>query len=296
MTPMSLTNEELLTELKGRLRQTSDQRKALEYLRLEDEVRDLSAQLQKSEKGKSQFLSNIRNEINNPITSILGLSASVVSMSTGEKVKRMSNLIYQQAFELDFQMRNIIVAAEIEMGEINPLGSNVDVVTLIEEQVAYLRPKIEQSSVFIKLGLPEALKFNTDAYLIQIICANLLTNAIEYSGLNKMVIVEADECDGNLVIDVKDFGIGVAPEKQKMIFDRFQQADTGATKSHPGHGLGLTIVKELTEQLQGKLVLRSMPGEGTQVQVVIPALKLNQASESVSVFGNEVLFTSEVEI
>jgi len=289
------TNDQLIGELKNRLGPMIDSSQKNEFINLEEEVRRLSSFLQESERGKSQFLSNVRNEINNPLTSILGLASSITGSTTEEKVKRMSTLIYQQAFELDFQMRNIIVAAEIEMGDIQPMNSRVNIITLLEDQVSYLKPKIDSMGVTVKLQLPDLLKFRTDPYLLQTICANLLTNAIEYSGANKLVIVDVTERDEHLHLSVTDFGSGIELEKQKIIFDRFRQAETGRTKSHPGHGLGLTIVHELVELLQGTIELKSIAGKGTTIHIQIPPFLQREGSSSLSISGSELLFTEEEE-
>jgi signal transduction histidine kinase len=287
--PNIATNEELLAELKSRLEQNFSSPKAEERLKLEEDVRRLSSHLRQSERGKSQFLSNVRNEINNPLTSILGLAASIGSLIVDEKVKHMSRLIYQQAFDLDFQMRNIMVAADIEMGEINPMGSQVNVLSLIEDQMAYLRSRVNHGNVEVKLITPRLLRFRTDASLLQTICVNLIANAIEYSGANKMVIIEANEKDGELHFGVTDFGSGIDEEKQKIIFERFQQVETGLTKSHPGHGLGLTIVHELVAILGGSIKLNSSNDKGTTVKVRIPSLPAD-GNGGISAFGNELIF------
>lgn len=295
--PSQFTTDQLLDELKKRINAGTQQveEHECECLHLEEEVRRLSAQLQESEKGKSQFLSNVRNEINNPLTSILGLASIISRVSTEEKVRRMSTLIYQQAFELDFQMRNIIVASEIEMGDIKPMSSRVDVVTLIEDLVSYLKPKIESMEVGVKLNVPDHLKFDTDSYLLQTICSNLLANAIEYSGTNKKVVANVSEKDKQLQIAVTDFGNGIEAEKQKVIFQRFRQAESGLTKSHHGHGLGLTIVSELIELLNGTIELQSVAGKGTTIKIQIPPLQ-HEGSCNLSISGNELIFNEEEEL
>jgi signal transduction histidine kinase len=290
-----IMNEQLLAELQRRLDQHSDLRQEEECTRLEEEVRRLSNLLRASEHGKSQFLSNVRNEINNPLTSILGLANSISGLKVEEKVKHISRMIHQQAFELDFQMRNIIVAAEIEMGEIKPMGSRVDIVSLIEDQIGYLKSKINHAHVTVKLLAPDLLKFRTDPYLLQTICLNLFTNAIEYSGANKVVMIDVCEKGGNLHIEFVDFGAGIDFEKQKIVFERFQQVETGLTKSHPGHGLGLTIVHELVEILNGKMDLRSCPGQGTSAKIQIPPLFADDGATGISNFGNELIFSESQE-
>jgi signal transduction histidine kinase len=293
--PCHFTNKQLVDELSRRLHQDAEHRKAEELDRLEDEIRSLSIRLQNSEKGKSQFLSNVRNEINNPLTSIIGLSAAIISLTNNEKVKRMSSLVYQQAFDLDFQMRNIIVASEIEMGETKRLSTNVNIIVLLDNQIQYLKEKIEHKDVTVELYLPKELNFRTDAYALQTICLNLLANAIEYCGENKVIIVEAAQKNDQLEIEIQDFGKGMEPEIQQVVFDRFRQGESGVMKNHGGHGLGLSIVKELVNLLGGQIALQSIAKQGTSVKIILPELATAHSEVGSSAFGNELLFTKEEE-
>jgi signal transduction histidine kinase len=293
--PGHFTNQQLLDELNKRLVQDDELRTLEEFSKMEIEIRTLSLRLRESESGKSRFLSNIRNEINNPLTSIIGLASSIHSVIAEEKVKNMSSLIYKQALALDFQMRNIIIAAEIEMGEINPKPSRVNIISLVEDQVSYLKEKIDHHGAIVKLYLPSELRFYTDAYSIQIICMNLFANAIEFCESNKIVIIEAKEFNGELRLLVRDFGNGIDPEYRKKIFDRFMQGESGVTKAHGGHGLGLTIVNELVNLLGGTISLESLVGEGTTFTVTVPELTPTNGEKSFSNSGNEILFIADDE-
>jgi signal transduction histidine kinase len=285
----ALTNEELLNEIKLRFASPAEGQASRRFC--EEEIARLSAKLTSAEKAKSQFLSNVRNEVNNPLTSILGLASSIRGLTASEKVQRLSSMIYNQAFELDFQMRNIIVAAEIESGDITPLSTRVDVGGLLEDQIAYLKSKIDEKNVSVKMDVADAIKFRTDGYLLQTICLNIISNAIEYSSRNKFVCIAARESEGMLTIEVTDFGIGIQPDMQQVIFERFKQIDTGLTKSHPGHGLGLTISKELVELLGGQLNLQSPSGQGTTICIQLPAMTGETHCIGSSGFGNELLFS-----
>jgi signal transduction histidine kinase len=291
-TVSTLTNDELLNEIKLRLGPAL-QDNLNEHRLYEQQIARLSAKLSIAEKCKSQFLSNVRNEINNPLTSILGLAASIRGLSASEKVRRLSTMIYDQAFELDFQMRNIITAAEIESGELKPVCSKVDIVSLLEEQVAYLKTKIDERQVSIKLQTNDQIKFRTDAYLLQTVCLNIISNAIEYTGRGKCVMIGAELSSEKLKIEITDFGIGIDADKQDIIFERFRQGEAGLTKSHHGNGLGLTIAKELVELMGGHLCLQSSAGKGTRVRIELPQLIQENNCVGSSGFGNELMFSGE---
>src|SRR5687768_5674634 len=130
-----LTDKELLEELQNRF---SENKKSLEELStLTKQLQALNDKLKESEKIKSLFLANIRNEMNDPLTSILGLSKNIQSPdnSQWEKTRAMAALIHAEAFNLDFQLRNIFAAAELESGELELEVVQVDIYTLAKNVV-----------------------------------------------------------------------------------------------------------------------------------------------------------------
>jgi signal transduction histidine kinase len=287
------SNKQLLDELNRRLAHEIETGHA--SVRLEEEVRKLSARLQESENCKSRFLSNVRNELNNPIASIIGLAASIHGLTAEEKVKTLSGLIHKQATELDFQMRNMIIAAEIEMGEVKPCASRVNVVSVIESQISYFSHLLEENKISVVLQTPDHLRFKTDAYVLETICMNLLSNAVAFCGAKKKVVIKISEDKGNLELIVSDFGDGIDPSIQANIFQRFNQGETGLCKRHKGQGLGLSIVNELVNILGGQIMLESQRGEGTSIHINLPELAIEIDSASSSAFGNELLFTIDEE-
>lgn len=280
----SISNEQLLAELHRRLGI-----KTVECKELEKNVQSLGQQLRESEQGKSAFLSNVRNEINNPLTSIIGLAELVTKTSQDENVRKMGAWIHQQAFELDYQLRNIMIAAEIEMGEIKPIGSQINIESFLTEQIDYLKTRTEHSNVNVTLRIKsDVVIFRNDPYLLQTICVNLLANAIEYSEPGQEVIVSGWCGKETLYLQIQDFGVGIDPQNQDAVFTRFNQLDRGLTKCHHGQGLGLTIVQALTQLLGGKIKLDSEVNRGTTVTLQLPSL---QSAPAFSTHGNEWIFS-----
>jgi signal transduction histidine kinase len=267
----------------------SNENRSPEYHALENEVRSLSGKLREAEQGKSDFLSHVRNEINNPLTSVLGLAESISFISKEEKIRRLAALIHEQAFELDFQMRNIIMASEIEVGAINPMYANVDIMSLVESQIDYLRLKINSAKAVVTLQAPDSVEHPTDSYLLQSILSNLLANAIEFSGAAKKVDVKILAYGNRLIINITDFGEGISIDKQQLLFSRFKQLDSRTTKLHRGQGLGLAIVHELVNILGGTIELNSSEEKGTSITMTFltPDVDLNATSS----YGNDVIFS-----
>jgi len=289
------SDQELLDELKSRFER--NQKTLGEQAKLLKELEAVNNKLVESEKLKSQFLSNIRNEINNPLTSILGLSQAIAHGRHEEAdLKRISQLIHQEAFILDFQLRNIFVAAELESGLLSPETTRIDIMQLVNQVTNEFSHLIQKKG--IELDLSTSLlseEFYSDAEKIHLVLINLLSNGIEYSHLHGKLNLSISTDEEKLTAVIEDFGLGIRPEDQEVIFDRFKQLDAGSTKTHQGHGLGLSVTYELIEMLGGTIRLESELSKGCKFTVEFP--RLEQLENSDSTFGgNEFLFEAGDEV
>lgn len=264
-----LTDDELIKELEERF---AFNLKALEDLQeMTRKLEKMNAKLQESEALKSHFLSNIRNEINNPLTSIMGLSQQCLcSQGESERCTSIARMIYHEAFTLDFQLQNIFVAAELEAGEADPAYANVDVSTIIDRVVESQEFQISEKKMGIKADREKPLPFTTDARMVRLILMNLLGNAVEFGQDGGRINVSVQAADKVLTLVVEDNGKGIPKVDQETIFDRFRQLETGTTKSHRGHGLGLSIIRSLVEMLGGELELDSDTDKGCKVVITLP--------------------------
>lgn len=289
----NLSDEQLVEELKFRLDQS---RKSLNDLSVVNrKLVEMNHKLEASEALKSNFLSNIRNEINNPLNAIIGLASQLSSIVKKPDVSELVTMIFTEAFRLDFQLRNIFIAAELEAGESMPAIEHVDVTSVVQGVLENFRAQAADKQVAVCLSVAgaesgEPLYFPTDSQKLQVIVANLVANAIEFSGPDSEVIVVLDQADDNLRIQVQDMGIGIAEADLKRIFDRFVQLDTGPTRAHLGHGLGLSVVKSLIDLLQGEVQVSSTPGQGSLFTVILPSADYGAEGMTFAEGGNLFLF------
>lgn len=285
LTAHELMDQELVDTIRERL---ESNRQALHDLRgATRQLEMMNRKLQESESLKSHFLSNIRNEINNPLTSIMGLSRQLIAKPDAvENTALVGPMIYLEAFNLDFQLQNIFVAAELEAGEALPAYARVDVSGVIEAVLELLVHQISRKNIVVNKRFPAPLVFISDAHKLQVILKNLLSNALEYSPEGGEVEVSAELQDEDLFLAVRDAGIGIDPEHQDRVFDRFKQLESGATKSHPGHGLGLSVCKSLVELMGGSISLNSAPSCGCRVEVSFPVVteEVNVTAQDSNVF------------
>ncbi len=289
-----LDDTTLLDELRKRF---DENRIALASLRtMTQNLEGLNEKLRQSEAMKSDFLSNIRNEINNPLASILGLAKQLSEKAVDAATARsMAGVIYHEAFDLDFQLRNIFAAAELEAGEMSPGVAVVEVEALLRSQIASFGHKAAGKNVTIELDCARgedggALTFQTDPDKLQKIIANLLANAIAFNREGKGVRVRAWREGGRLLLSFADEGIGIPPEDRKKVFDRFVQKETGVRKRYKGHGLGLSITKALAELIDGTITLDSGRGGGCIFTVSLAELGTDRQVDVVSGDGNEFIF------
>ena len=275
------SDKQLLKELKNRLEQRADIQK--KYEELQQEYQAMSKRLKDSEALKSHFISNVTNEIVNPFTSIIGLSKAILSVDKQEwkKIVSMVALIHNEAFNLDFQLKNIFTAAKIEAGEILPNVQKVHIRQLIQSVIDSFTVVTRKMGIEIEfdyeiqLGFGEKdYYFNTDAEKLKQIISNILNNAVKYSYKDSKVIVKTWIDDDLLFISIQDFGTGISEKNQHIIFERFKRLDTGINSINQGHGLGLSIAKALLDVLEGTIDIKSVKGEGSTFTISIPRLKV----------------------
>lgn len=290
---MNDTDDELIQELSNRFAQS---RKAFSDLTVVNrKLLEMNERLERSESLKSNFLSNIRNEINNPLNAIMGLAGQLAIVGAdNEEITSLSSLIGAEANHLDFQLRNIFMAAELEAGEVNPHHTKVHIVSILRELVDSFQYSAAKKSVTLNLLSSEDehdQQVVIDYEKFQAVISNLLANAIEFSSEGGSVEISYSVAgDDTLQVSVQDHGVGIAPEDQQRIFDRFVQLDTGGTRSHLGHGLGLSITKALLDLMQGRISLVSTPGEGTVFTVSMPSGSTLGDEDSFTEAGNLFLF------
>lgn len=295
---MELSDEKLIQELSRRFAKS---RKAFSDLSVVNhKLLEMNERLERSESLKSNFLSNIRNEIINPLNSIIGLAGqlSIIGSENAEIVS-ISSLISAEANGLDFQLRNIFIAAELEAGEITHCCTRVHLFQVMNGLLDSFQHAAARKSVSLSLetGFAEKTIAVIDFEKVQLAVSNLLSNAIEYSPDGSAVELFCSiGGDGTLQISVQDHGIGIAEKDHKRIFDRFVQLETGTTKSHQGHGLGLSIAKALVDFMQGSITVASVPGEGSRFTIFIPPCSILDDKESFSEAGNLFIFDDMSEV
>jgi signal transduction histidine kinase len=263
------TDEQLLEAL--RLRLEAHRRSMTELTALTLKLEKLNRKLQESEALKSRFLANIRNEINNPLTSIMGLANTLARGNADPKRSALAGrMIYDEAFYLDFQFQNIFMAAELEAGELTPSLARMEITGLIEGVIDLLRHRFEPKGISMVVQGATPIPFVSDPRMLHLMLLNLLANAIEFSPEGEQVTIQAQCCERQLTIDVRDQGPGVAAAIVPILFDRFCPAAQDSRKNHRGHGLGLSLSRAMAEAQGGQVQLVADQCAGALFRIVLP--------------------------
>ncbi len=290
-----LSDEQLLGELARRI----DERN-LAYAKLESinqELNTANKKLMESEKLKSNFLSNARNEIINPLSSILSMAQSIAYQEDTplEEARNLAVFIYKEAFDLDFQLKNIFASAEIEAGEAFCEYYRINLVELVSNQIATFKQFANDQGVKLrienKLDKDYAL-IKSDPVKLQIIIDNLLVNAIRWSDKSGTVTIRLSTQNNQHIIAIADQGLGIAPEDQKRVFDRFITLKPGVHDIKQGHGLGLSIANAYAELLDGEINLESTEGEGSVFSFILNTAPGNDSEMLSSADDDELLFSN----
>lgn len=258
----------------------------------------LNERLRQSEELKSHFIAHMRNEINDPLDSILGLAGEICDpgLST-EQSRTLASLIKREACQLNFKLWNIFCAAELEAGEASPAITKVDVDSILQDIAEDFACAVKEKGQTLAVQVAkEDSPFATDAGKLRIILANLLANAIEFSPKNGQIEIRALQLDGDLVIEVEDHGIGMSEADRSLIFERFRQLDTGYARAHRGQGLGLAVVKALADLLHGQISVDSEPGRGSKFVCRLPPWSESEDLDTSSLDGNLFIFDEPHEL
>lgn len=220
-----------------------------------------------AERSRREFSANVSHELKTPLQSIIG---SAELMENGlvkpEDTPRFVGHIRSEATRLVHLVEDIIRLSQLDEGVALPT-EEVELYSLAQEVITSLQPAADKKAVALQLTGATVTLPGIRRLLYEILY-NLCDNAIKYNVPGGTVTVDLKEENGKTTLSVSDTGIGIPPEHQSRIFERFYRVDKSHSKQSGGTGLGLSIVKHAAQQHNAKLLLESTPGQGTVVTVV----------------------------
>lgn len=225
---------------------------------------------EKAEQIRREFTANVSHELKTPLHSISGYAELLKNDMVKENDRiPFAGKIYNEAQRMIRLVEDIISLSHLDEGAEDMGREDVDLYELAEKAVQSLQPEADAAGVTVKLS-GTAGSYEGIPQLLYSVIYNLCDNAIKYNREGGSVFVDIHEEEQAVVLSVRDTGIGIAPEHQERIFERFYRVDKSHSKEVGGTGLGLSIVKHAAKIHQAKMEVKSAVGEGTEITVTLP--------------------------
>lgn len=232
-------------------------------------LKEAKKQAEQGLKAKNDFLSTMSHEIRTPLNSIVGMTNIMLMENPSEEQKEQLNVLLFSANNLLNIVNDILDFNKIEAGKIGFESIEMDVNNIAQKLIKGFGTLAKDKGIQLKLNIDDQLnsKLIGDPTRISQVIGNLLHNAIKFTKRGyvelRITVIQKDNSDIKLLVEVEDTGIGIAVEKQQMIFEQFTQADTSTSRNFGGTGLGLAISKRLLELQGAKLQLKSELEKGS---------------------------------
>ena len=232
----------------------------------------MASELQKTDKMRDDFVSNVSHEIQSPITSIRGFTKAIRDgLIPQDHQKEYLDIIYNETIRLSKLSDNLLRLASLdsENHPFHPVEYRLD--EQLRRVILVFEPQWTEKKLAVELDLL-ACRVNADKDLLEQVWQNLITNAIKYSNHNDKIEVKMEKLDHEVHVHIIDLGRGIPEEDLPYIFDRFYMVDKARSRSGGGNGLGLSIVKKIINLHGFKINVKSEEGIGTCISISIPLL------------------------
>jgi HAMP domain-containing protein/CheY-like chemotaxis protein len=299
------TNEQLAQKAQQLAEQNVEvERKNQEIEQARRALEDKAKELALTSKYKSEFLANMSHELRTPLNSILVLGQQLLENPDGNltpKQVEFASTIHAAGTDLLNLISDILDLSKIESGTVSVEAEEVFFSSLLDTVCRPFRHEAENRKLQFELMAAPQLSRSlvTDSRRLQQVLKNLLSNAFKFTeqgGVRLSVSIADDGWSkdhpvlsgaGNVIaFEVSDTGIGIPFEKQRIIFEAFQQADAGTSRKYGGTGLGLAISRELASLLGGEIQLRSTPGKGSSFTLYLPQTYVGPSASTAPFVGH----------
>jgi signal transduction histidine kinase/DNA-binding response OmpR family regulator/CHASE3 domain sensor protein len=251
------------------------ERQKSDLLRVQSDLAANAERLEQSSRYKSEFLANMSHELRTPLNSSLIL-AKLLQQNRGSNLTdeqvRYAETIYASNSDLLVLINDILDLSKVEAGQVTVEPETVSIEATLQSLEEMFRPVAATKHLHLAFdrlpGTPDT--FVTDGQRLTQILRNLLSNAVKFTEHGEVTLAVAPAEDNVLRFDVRDSGIGIAADKLDMIFEAFQQADGSTSRQYGGSGLGLSISREFSRLLGGRITVASEVGKGSVFTLWLP--------------------------
>jgi len=237
--------------------------------RLAEQFLTMRSQIERAISKRKEFVHNVSHDIQSPLHTIQSYLRLLQKEGISEKEKEQyMNVIQEETTRMSNLTAQLLTLASFDAEKIDRI-EEVFVDRQLYDILSQLRYACDEKELGISVQL-ESIKMKGNAALLQTVWENLLTNAIKYSEPSGQIDVKLTSTMQQMILTIKDEGIGMSAENVTHAFDRFYRADHARSRGHKGSGLGLAIVKEIVELHHGTVEMTSVLSKGTKVQVTLP--------------------------
>ncbi len=238
------------------------------------DARAHTAELERSNRYKSEFLANVSHELRTPLNSILLLSKMLAEDKAAlpPHQQRQARIIHAAGRDLRALIDDILDLSRIEAGKLNLNLGWLEPRDMAAEVLELMGPQFADKGLSLRLEVvaDAPVRIHSDRDKLRQILKNFLANAVKFTETGGATVTIGREANGHLSLSVTDTGIGIPADKQALIFEAFQQADGSTRRRYGGTGLGLTISRELARRLGGGIRVESREGQGARFTLWLP--------------------------
>ncbi|WP_170144452.1 PAS domain-containing sensor histidine kinase [Dichotomicrobium thermohalophilum] len=266
-------------ELRATVEELEDSRQKLEsqtsqLVELADKYAKEKARAEEASKAKSEFLANISHELRTPLNAIIGFSEVMTEEFFGpighEKYRDYATDISESGRYLLEMIDDILDMSKIEAGQFSLSIEPVRAGNLIDESLRVVQPTAEERKIDLNQSGNPDIEIAGDKRALKQVLLNLLSNAVKFTPEGGDISVRSYRYKGTVRISISDSGVGIPKHEIAKLGKPFQQVGNQLTKDHKGSGLGLAISRSILEMHEGRLDIKSKPGEGTTVTCILP--------------------------
>lgn len=236
------------------------------------------------ERIRADFVANVSHELRTPLTTIQGYAETLLDSDSKKSKKRKEFIvkILNHSSRLSRLVSDLLELARLESGDVELTVGPCHLNAIYEQLMDVFEPVLEESGLVLKWDIPDDLPHvNVDHQLFMQVFVNLIDNAIKYSPDGGEIEISAEiattntETADEVVVHIKDSGIGIPLESQSRVFERFYRVDKGRARKMGGTGLGLSITKHILLRHNGRIWLESELGQGTVFHFAVPILQID---------------------
>lgn len=264
-------------ELTARFQEMKVQRQKMEQALVyrARELNKANERLIESERSKNDFFTSISHELRTPLTLVLSPIETLLSEEHGpmsEENKNLLKTMHNNTARLLQLVNGLLDFSKLEAGRMELHREPVDLVEITQSILSDFKPLLQRKKLKQEfIAKKKEVYVYIDRYVYERILFNLMSNAMKFTPAGGKITVSLTHGDGTIRLSVADTGIGIRPEEQQNIFQKFRQIERSSARRHEGTGLGLALVKEFAELLQGHVSVTSEPGKGSVFMVEFPA-------------------------